>query len=756
MQITEHDLRQANLAIDSTMLDEAGWKHKWLRPGSTPYCSSDEKVIATPPFGHLDIKQNRLVRGYNIHEVGHAKNTPSEREMKADKNIPSGLVQELYTDKALHLIANVIEDMRIEAIEANEFAGAGPALYDTACVVAEETRAIIGDPKLQQPGPIAEALYWLGLEDRGVSPGWNMTPKAKEFYNLIKDKFISWKTLPNVFEKKKGYAPMLKLSKEILEMLKDKKQKDKEQEQQKKEQEKEKKEDKKDQKQDQQKGQKGDKSQKPQKGEKGEKGEPGEPGDGEPGDDQDGSPNSTDIDKELDGDKGKKDKKDKSSGKKSDKNKNKGNEDEKDDGEDEPGKGEQGDGEAGEDSEGEDEDGEGDEGEGDDESSDSGDEGSDEDGKDKGKGKSKDDGIDKDDDNQGEESDPTKTPSKQNKSKELSKEQKEAIRQQAIKELQAELGGAQTLSNILEKEIAKVSQLSLKDDDDHYASDKSRDTYEVAEDNERGFQEARSQISCKIQQMATFMEQIFASIARVKHQRNLDRGKIDKKKMHLLAKSVTKNIFYKTKSGKELNTCVSMIVDESGSMSGAHYEMRKMLIAFSEVLNKLGIPFEVMGFSTHNNISLDLPQGLTRTNPMRVKFYKTWKENYHIVKNRLGSISHYNNNIDGEDMEIAAFRMSIRKEKRKILLVFSDGCPEAGHYNSSVMCRNITRVATRLRKTGIEVYAFGLDTRAPEQYYGKEHFIYMEKNEGMSRKFFQEVYKIMSKGFVKTDVSAMQ
>jgi len=122
--------------------------------------------------------------------------------------------------------------------------------------------------------------------------------------------------------------------------------------------------------------------------------------------------------------------------------------------------------------------------------------------------------------------------------------------------------------------------------------------------------------------------------------------------------------------------------------------------------------------------------------------YKQFEEKWESVKERLGTMTGKNNNIDGENLQIAWMRMMKRKEKRKVIISICDGDPCAGQSNDHVMAKNIINVCKSLRRKKCEVYAFGIGTNSPSIYYGNDWFVRLDPP--MDQKFFKQIVKIMS------------
>ena len=255
--------------------------------------------------------------------------------------------------------------------------------------------------------------------------------------------------------------------------------------------------------------------------------------------------------------------------------------------------------------------------------------------------------------------------------------------------------------------------------------------------------------------MSRALEQALRSLARVRKNSYLEHGKIDMRRLTVIAKSMSKKVFFEKKNGEALNTAVSIVIDESGSMSNCHLQMQLLALALGETLDKIGVPFEIIGASTMGRgFGMTNLEGFTRTNPIRWKIYKVFGENWNAVKERVTHIHHYNNHIDGEVVQFAASRLATRPERRKVILSLSDGEPCGGQGNDPEMAANLIRVCERCRKSGIEVYGFGVGTESPKAYYGQKNFIFLPKSGDasgldMSLPFFVSLAQIITQGKVK-------
>jgi hypothetical protein len=173
------------------------------------------------------------------------------------------------------------------------------------------------------------------------------------------------------------------------------------------------------------------------------------------------------------------------------------------------------------------------------------------------------------------------------------------------------------------------------------------------------------------------------------------------------------------------NVAVSLVIDCSGSMHGEQIEMaRQTALALGEALKAIGIAFEAVGFNTSSNYELASKVGslsakeVARFNrfgeTLRLMIFKKFDSNdlSGVVKAEAGGA-----NADGESIVWAAKRLALRQEKRKIMIVLSDGQPSYSGANHEVLAGDLKRVIKMLPKAGIEPIGVGIQTDDPKLFY---------------------------------------
>jgi len=180
-------------------------------------------------------------------------------------------------------------------------------------------------------------------------------------------------------------------------------------------------------------------------------------------------------------------------------------------------------------------------------------------------------------------------------------------------------------------------------------------------------------------------------------------------------------LFQRRESPERLDVCFTLLVDESGSMNreSKYLAAREATIFFAEVLDRLKVPFEVIGYSTESSeAAMAAALGHIpafkfrhmRHSPLQHRVYKAFDEDFLPIKHRMVNIYPRFNNWDEEHLLFAYRRLLLRPEREKIIIITSDGQPngDASHLIETV---------SRLEKLGIRVVGVGVVDPFVEQIY---------------------------------------
>jgi cobalamin biosynthesis protein CobT len=218
------------------------------------------------------------------------------------------------------------------------------------------------------------------------------------------------------------------------------------------------------------------------------------------------------------------------------------------------------------------------------------------------------------------------------------------------------------------------------------------------------------------------------------------RGRMHSPSLHRLSAGDDR-IFSRREEIKSKDTAVTLLIDNSGSMRGE--KARTAMVAgyaLASTLERVKIPNEVLGFTTGDfeNCPETIKRGYqqqiwggtgrapgesvrwSRWLPIVMPVYKDFNERISSeVKKRIAFTANAQkgmaSNIDGECLEYAAIRLAKRKEKRKVLIVLSDGQP-AGAENAD---GHLKMTVEKLTKMGFELIGIGIKDGSVRHYYPK-------------------------------------
>ena len=155
-----------------------------------------------------------------------------------------------------------------------------------------------------------------------------------------------------------------------------------------------------------------------------------------------------------------------------------------------------------------------------------------------------------------------------------------------------------------------------------------------------------------------------------------------------IANNNNSSIYKLEKKNIEKNTIVSLLMDNSGSMRGKPIITSALTSEIlTHTLEKCNVNVEILGFTTNEWKGgrskkkwegLERPSKPGRLNDLLHIIYKDADSPWSLSKKNLGLILKeglLKENIDGEALIWASSRLKRRNEKKKILIVISDGAP---------------------------------------------------------------------------------
>ena len=193
-----------------------------------------------------------------------------------------------------------------------------------------------------------------------------------------------------------------------------------------------------------------------------------------------------------------------------------------------------------------------------------------------------------------------------------------------------------------------------------------------------------------------------------------------------IANNDNSSIYKLEKKNIEKNTIVSLLMDNSGSMRGKPIITSALTSEIlTHTLEKCNVNVEILGFTTNEWKGgkskkkwegLDRPNKPGRLNDLLHIIYKDADTAWSLSKKNLGLILKdglLKENIDGEALIWASSRLKRRNEKKKILIVISDGAPvddSTLSVNSpSILENHLREVVSEIEQEGkINLVAIGI------------------------------------------------
>lgn len=189
-------------------------------------------------------------------------------------------------------------------------------------------------------------------------------------------------------------------------------------------------------------------------------------------------------------------------------------------------------------------------------------------------------------------------------------------------------------------------------------------------------------------------------------------------------------VFRRKHINESKDVAVSLLVDCSGSMGGSRIRTAAYAAyGLSSVLDRMMISNEVLGFTTEGGLPAEMKAeearlGIryARREALYIPIIKSFGERLTSENKKrfaaLPSVNWLCENVDGESVQIAASRLAQRREKRKILIVLSDGQPACpGDFKQLVA--HLKKSVRDVEKSGIDVIGIGIESDAPRLFYSK-------------------------------------
>jgi cobaltochelatase CobT len=170
---------------------------------------------------------------------------------------------------------------------------------------------------------------------------------------------------------------------------------------------------------------------------------------------------------------------------------------------------------------------------------------------------------------------------------------------------------------------------------------------------------------------------------------DLEEGLLDSGRLSRVVVDPMNPLSFKREKETEFrDTAVSLLIDNSGSMRGRPITVAAMSAdILARTLERCGVKVEILGFTTRawkggmareRWVAEGKPKNPGRLNDLRHIIYKEADQPWRRARRNLGLMLReglLKENIDGEALLWAHRRLLHRRERRRILMVISDGAP---------------------------------------------------------------------------------
>jgi len=260
----------------------------------------------------------------------------------------------------------------------------------------------------------------------------------------------------------------------------------------------------------------------------------------------------------------------------------------------------------------------------------------------------------------------------------------------------------------------------------------------------------RKQVSQHTASIKRQFEKTLKIVENARWQGERERGQINQRSLtSLITQPNYRTPFKQLKRVDTTNVVIQLLVDLSASMRGRMETAKMSVIAIAEALLELGFEFEVTGFTS---VADPMVERKTRKMSDSSRYNRTNESLRHFIFKRFGvnnlsgitEMKIGQQNVDGESVRWAAKRLGEQKQKRKILMVFSDGSPAANGPDNGLLDKDLIESVKMIEKSGIETIGIGIQTDAVKRFY--KNAVVVSSLEDLPKKAMSELTKIILKG----------
>ena len=173
-----------------------------------------------------------------------------------------------------------------------------------------------------------------------------------------------------------------------------------------------------------------------------------------------------------------------------------------------------------------------------------------------------------------------------------------------------------------------------------------------------------------------------------------------------------RKVFKKKEENLSTDAAITVLIDYSGSMriydKIAHAIKAATLL--NEVVKVVGSPMEILGFTDRDCATHQIYKSFNR--PVSTE---------KLVDRMLQGVRYLANNADGEAILWAYSRLARQKQKKKVLIVLSDGWPETPRGDATVLTKKVVKQIEKEKI--VDIYGIGILDKSVKNYYTQHSVI---------------------------------
>jgi cobalamin biosynthesis protein CobT len=225
-------------------------------------------------------------------------------------------------------------------------------------------------------------------------------------------------------------------------------------------------------------------------------------------------------------------------------------------------------------------------------------------------------------------------------------------------------------------------------------------------------------------------------------------GKLDSKRL-VSAYGGSQSVFKARVDREEENTAIQILVDLSGSMSGEPISLaRQCAVALGECFEGTSLSYQISGWTTESKEWPEDDSPYHRIEANVIYNFKPFEQSLRASRPYLGSMHQVPmaNNADRDAIVWALNSLRKRDEKRKVLVVLSDGYPANATRNVDrfELIRHANEAVKWGTSKGIECVGIGIMSDAVEKIY--PDYVVINNIQELSSTAFRKFTTILTRG----------